>query len=211
MTSVRGMAGIVLAAGEGRRMGGAKALLQLDGATLVERHVARLVEVGCTSIAVVVRPAIADVVRTLLRAHHEARVHAVLTGSQAESLAAGLRGLGSAGSAPHDVLIVTPVDMLPAEVETHRALLEHLTCAALAVTPLYRGRGGHPVIARRAVLARYEDGLRSAPPPLRDVLVEAAELRRRVEVDDPRVLGDLDTPDDVHALLDAGLGSRRLG
>lgn len=65
-------------------------------------------------------------------------------------LAAGLRVLEDAGSTAHDVIIVTPVDMLPAEVGTHRTLLAHLTGTALAVTPLYGGRGAHPVIAHRA-------------------------------------------------------------
>jgi|CZKU01.1.fsa_nt_gi CTP:molybdopterin cytidylyltransferase MocA len=194
------LGGIVLAAGEGRRMGGAKALLALEGATLVEHHVARLVQVGCTTIAVVVRPDTAEVVRTLLREHREARVEAVTTSSQAESLAAGLRALDEAGSTRHDVIVVTPVDMLPAEVATHHTLLAHLTGAALAVTPVYGGRGGHPVVARRVMFAPYEAAGAGALAPLREVLAEAAESRRRVEVDDPRVLGDLDTPSDVRAV-----------
>ena len=191
---------IVLAAGEGRRMGGAKALLELEGATLVEHHVTRLLEIGCTSIAVVVRPETADVVQRLLCAQHEARVEAVTTSSPAESLAAGLRVLDAAGSTPHDVIIITPVDMLPAQAGTHRALLARLSGTALAVTPLYGKRGGHPVIARRALLTPYETVQPGTLPSLREVLAEAVDSRRRVEVDDPRVLGDLDTPSDVRAL-----------
>jgi CTP:molybdopterin cytidylyltransferase MocA len=108
-----------------------------------------------------------------------------------------------------DALIVTPVDMLPAEARTLHALLACLTGEALAVTPLYGGRGGHPVIARRAVLASYEAPIARAAiplslalplPSLREVLHELADRRLRVEVDDPRVLGDLDTPSDVRAL-----------
>lgn len=115
-------------------------------------------------------------------------------------LAAGLRVLEDAGSTAHDVIIVTPVDMLPAEVGTHRTLLAHLTGTALAVTPLYGGRGGHPVIAHRALFAPYHEPPAGALPALREVLATASADRRRVEVDDPRVLGDLDEPSDVRAL-----------
>jgi CTP:molybdopterin cytidylyltransferase MocA len=197
------LSGIVLAAGEGRRMGGEKALLALEGATLVEHHVARLAELGCQSIAVVVRPSAVDLVRTLVRAQHEVRVAGVTTRSQAESLAAALAVLDRAGRTRQDVIIVTPVDMLPAEASTYRALLACLGRDTLAVTPLYRGRGGHPVIVRRALLAPYEappSAAHPSPPSLREVLTAALEARRRIEVDDPRVLGDLDTPADVRAL-----------
>ena len=51
---------IVLAAGEGLRMGGPKALLVVDGQPLVTAHVQRLREAGCRPIVVVVRAAIAD-------------------------------------------------------------------------------------------------------------------------------------------------------
>lgn len=184
------LGGIVLAAGEGRRMGGPKALLEVGGAPLVERHVARLVEVGCGSLVVVVRPPQADAVRAWLRSYPRATVAAVTTSSQSESLAAALALIAT------DVTLITPVDLLPAAAATHRALLAALDDATLAVTPTYDGRGGHPVIVRRALLAGFE----SAPRPLRDVLAGAGVARRRIEVADPRVLGDFDTPADLRAL-----------
>ena len=192
--------GIVLAAGVGRRMGGTKALIAIEGATLVEHHVARLAEVGCTSIVVVARDAAADTVRRVVDKSREVRVLAVTTSSQAESLAAGLGALDAAGGTRDAVLIVTPVDMLPASAETYRALLACLEGSTLAVTPLYAGRGGHHVIVRRALLAPYEATMLGALPSLREVLAHARESRRRVEVDDPGVLGDFDTPSDLRAL-----------
>jgi molybdenum cofactor cytidylyltransferase len=192
--------GIVLAAGAGRRMGGTKALLELQGATLVEHHVARLAEVGCTSIVVVVPPEAAEAVRALLVGQRAARAEAAITRSQAESLAVGLRALGATGiTTPNDVLIITPVDLLPAQPATFQTLLACLDGETLAVTPECDGRGGHPVIARRALLTPYDAQQPSTPPSLRDVLTEAGKSRRRVRVDDPRVLGDFDTPSDLLA------------
>jgi CTP:molybdopterin cytidylyltransferase MocA len=220
------LSGIVLAAGEGRRMGCAKGLLVLEGATLIEHHVARLLEVGCTSIALVVRPGTAAAVRMLLGERPEVRIASTATSSQADSLAEGLLALDQTDSTAQDVIIITPVDMLPAQATTHHALLASLTGTTLAATPLHEGRGGHPVITRRALLAPYEANARApvfgsradarAPelgsraarastPPLREVLAKAADARRRVQVDDTRVLGDLDTPSDVRALLQRGV------
>jgi CTP:molybdopterin cytidylyltransferase MocA len=197
------LSAVVLAAGEGRRMGGATALLEIDGRTLVEHHAERLTEVGCSSIVVVVPPAAARAVTERLLSHRVVHIAAAATASQADSLAAGLRVLAGASG---DVVVVTPVDMVPAQRGTHHALLAALTSGtAVAVTPVYRGRGGHPVVVRRSMLAPYEErglpGSTLALPPLRDVLAEAGDARRRVEVDDENVLGDLDTPADLRALL----------
>lgn len=189
--------GIVLAAGAGRRMGGPKALLSIAGTTLVEQHVARLAQVGCRVIAVLVPPVASARVAKLLQGEPAARVEAVTTHSQAESLAAGLALLDRAGSTQHDVVVITPVDMLPARAATLRALSTSLSEDLLAVTPRYRGQGGHPVFARRALLSPYSWPTSQPLPPLRDLLAEAASARLRVDVDDPRVLGDLDTPEDA--------------
>lgn len=202
---------IVLAAGEGRRMGGAKALLLVDGLPLVQRHLQRLSEVGCRSIAVVVRPEVAPVITELLAdAPYAARVHVVAasTDSQASSLAVGLRALSPEATAEADLsgatILITPVDMLPPEVETLGTLLAALEGDVLAATPQRRGRGGHPVVVRGALLAPYlageaRRGAREELPSLRDLLASAAHRRVRVEVDDDAVLGDLDTPSDVRA------------
>jgi CTP:molybdopterin cytidylyltransferase MocA len=47
------VAGLVLAAGEGRRLGRPKALLEIDGERLVDRTVRVLLEAGCTPVYVV--------------------------------------------------------------------------------------------------------------------------------------------------------------
>lgn len=181
-------------------MGGAKALLLVDGIPLVMRHLQRLHEAGCRSMAVVVRPAVAPVVVELVRDipwGAGVRVVTASTNSQAGSLAVGLRALGDL---EHDAaLLVTPVDMLPPALGTVGALLAALQGDVLAATPLSRGRGGHPVAVRVELLAPYlVDGPRE-PPSLRDVLASAAHRRVRVEVDDASIHGDLDTPSDVRA------------
>lgn len=200
----RDLAAVVLAAGHGRRMGVPKALLAIDGTTLVERHVARLVELGCAPVLVVVRPETAGTVRP--RVEHfglVVRVVTARTSSQAESLIAGASVLVPPGS-PHAIreTIVTPVDMLPASLATLDTLLAALVRPLLAVTPTHRGRGGHPIVIGAELLVRLVRTGAEAPegsqlPSLRDVLDGLGPRRARVAVEDAKVLGDFDVPSDL--------------
>jgi CTP:molybdopterin cytidylyltransferase MocA len=218
------MRAVVLAAGEGRRMGGSKALLVVDARALVVQHLQRLAELGCASIAIVVRPDVAWLVSRLLEKAAEARlfangvdvrVIAAATSSQAASLAAGLATWRSsiapasardpASARARDVVLVAPVDMRPASLATLRALTSALQAdeAALAATPTCGGRGGHPVAARAQLLAAYDVASTErsgAPPSLRDVLASAGARRIRVEVGDETILDDLDEPADLAGL-----------
>jgi CTP:molybdopterin cytidylyltransferase MocA len=183
------LSAIVLAAGEGRRMGTPKALLEVGGVTLVERHVGRLVELGCEAIAVVVRPEVA--VAPSLRSMACVRIVEARTASQAESLAAGLRALEGID----DPILVTPVDLMPPGLATLRTLLDALAPSVDAVTPVHGGRGGHPVIARHRVLAGSSTGLEGVP--LRARLAALGPRRLRIPVEDASVLGDFDVPADL--------------
>ncbi len=181
------LAGIVLAAGRGVRMGGPKALLALGGVTLVERHIQRLLEVGCGRVVVIVRPDVAGLLATLGRG--QVSLLAAETAAPSETLAVGVRALGGLTSA-----VVTPVDLLPPPAAVYGALLGALAEGASAATPTHGGRDGHPVALAGSALAPY---LKSAPI-LRDVLRSLRD-RRRVEVGTPSVLGDWDEPADVLA------------
>jgi CTP:molybdopterin cytidylyltransferase MocA len=67
--------------------------------------------------------------------------------------------------------------------------------------PRHRDRGGHPVVLRAAVLAPYRGG--APPPPLREVLRALGSACARVEVGDPDVIVDLDTPSEIAARFGA--------
>jgi CTP:molybdopterin cytidylyltransferase MocA len=99
-----------------------------------------------------------------------------------------------------DVIYIMPVDSLPPRAETIQKLLQSMTLAVLAATPLHKGRGGHPVLVRMTALEPY---LRGERPPLRDVLASLTSARVRVEVDDSRVASDLDEPEDLVAVTGA--------
>jgi CTP:molybdopterin cytidylyltransferase MocA len=189
--------GIVLAASDGVRMGGSKALLALDGAPggaaddpLVRAHAAQLLDGGCARVVAVVRPE----VLTRLGVLQEARLVVSTADDQAGSLALALH---EDRGPPDEIVVITPVGSAPVGGETVRRLVERVEEGALAATPRFETKSGHPIACRRSVLTAFRG---AAPyPPLRDVIRALGEGRAHVEVSDPRVAVDLDTPDDVLA------------
>lgn len=183
-------------------MGGPKALLLVSGVPLLLLHLRRLAEAGCERICVVVRPEVQGGVEAMLRDAPEAalvRLVAAHTDSQAESLAHAARALLREQVQPQAPVVVTPLDLLPPSLSTLRALLSAAGGDGLAATPVHRGRGGHPIVLRAALLHPY---VTEALPPVLRVLLERVGPRRvRVEVDDASVLGDLDSPADFHVVL----------
>jgi CTP:molybdopterin cytidylyltransferase MocA len=195
---------LVLAAGEGRRMGAPKALLELAGEPLIRLHVQRALGFGCARALVIVRPALTTRIETLF-AHppyrERVQVISARTSSQASSLAVLVRALAHADGLNRDLtLLVTPVDTLPCSVATYRALDAAMDDHTLAATPRFAARGGHPVMLRASLLEPYLHGPLDGCPPLRDLLADAGAQRTRVDVTDPCVVADADTPADARVL-----------
>lgn len=196
--------GVVLAGGAGSRMGGPKALLRIDGAPLAVHHARRLLEAGCLRVLVVVPPEACEALsKAFVSLAEPERIELVpaITTSPAESLEAAflfLERLSTAElGAEHTLLVVTPVDLLPAETATIRSLvtaIQESRGALDAATPKLGERGGHPVVARLRVLRTSPA---HGPTPLRDRLAALGSRRVRIAVNDPNVIGDFDVPGDL--------------
>lgn len=195
------MDAIVLAAGLGSRLGGPKALLAFGdppGRPLAVAH-AQARRADCDRVWIVVRAAVAEVLGPLVSELEVPTELLVSTAPDEEGPAGSIataverwRRRGAAGA--QEPVLITPVDVVPAIEATVAALLRACTDDVDAVKPRSAGRGGHPVLVRWASLA----GAPNAPPvPLRDVLRSLGPRCREVEIDDPRVLSDLDTTADV--------------
>jgi molybdenum cofactor cytidylyltransferase len=94
--------------------------------------------------------------------------------------------------------LVTLVDVplvTPATIET--LLARAAISRALIVRATYGNRHGHPVVFKRELF----DALRRADPAVGAKAVFAANTVEDVEVDDPGVLQDVDTPDDYRRLV----------
>jgi CTP:molybdopterin cytidylyltransferase MocA len=138
------VAGVVLAAGAGRRYGMPKALVELDGSLLVERAVRTAAE-ACDPVVVVLGAQADDV-----RARADlAGASAVVNPDWATGMASSLRtGLGALTD-DVDAALVTLVDMPGMTAAALERLAGKAAPDALAIAT-YDGVRGHPVLLGRA-------------------------------------------------------------
>jgi molybdenum cofactor cytidylyltransferase len=189
--------GILLAAGESRRMGFPKPLLRLNGETFLS-HIAASMLVTVERL-IIVLGAHRDAVMAVVPADNRISVidNPDYAMGQLSSIKAGLRAV----SAQADAAIVHLVDHPTVLPETFvRLAAEYQLSGKPILVARCRGHRGHPVLFDRSVF----DELQQAPIDVGARAVVKANTDRviYVDVDDPGVLLDLDTPAD---LAQAGL------
>jgi CTP:molybdopterin cytidylyltransferase MocA len=148
------VAGVLLAAGAGRRMGVAKGLLRdADNVPFVNRAVGMLFAGGCESVTVVVG-AEADRVTILLDEAGwtaDADVEVVVAEDWDQGMGASLRrGLAHAVSGAHDAVLVSLVDLPDVDATVVRRVLDAAPPGRGALArAMYNGEPGHPVLLGR--------------------------------------------------------------
>jgi molybdenum cofactor cytidylyltransferase len=173
---VTAVAGLVLAAGEGRRFGGAKQLAEVDGRPLIEHALAA---VGAVGRVVVVLGARAGEIRD---AADLGGAEVVVCEEWAEGMGASLRrGLEAVGDAGEVVVVLADQPYVgPAVVDRVRAT------GGVFVRAVYDGEPGHPVVIRRPLLDRAgelrgDTGFRDLWPDF--VPVECGDLADPLDID----------------------------
>lgn len=174
-------AGLVLAAGEGRRFGGPKAPAVIDGERMVDRAVRVLQESGCAPVVVVLGAWVgkvegADIV-----------VNDHWPEGMGSSLRTGLAHLRDQTDA--DRAVITLVDLPGLTSAAVRRLMASGEGAAVAQCT-YRGERGHPVCLARPLwdeaidVARGDEGARRLLRGREDVvLVEVSDVANGDDVD----------------------------
>ena len=193
---------VVLAAGEGARLGGrAKGLIEIDGEPLLLRTLRVLSEVGVDEVVVVtghyrseLSPLLA-LARPLCDGNQlKEVVQPVRSHSQGDSLRLGVAGL----SPEIDAIMVLPVDMPALTRQDLIALIgayKHADAGIELVGPMVGARPGNPVLFSRRIALRIEQGAgdfgsgawRHQRP---DWLLEW-------QTDNPHYVTDIDTPEDL--------------
>jgi molybdenum cofactor cytidylyltransferase len=183
------IAGLVLAAGAGRRFGSAKQLAELDGVPLLQHAIDAMLAVPALDRVVVVLGAAAEEIAAAVKF---ASAEPVVCREWDEGMAASLRcGVGELAGA--DWVVVTLGDMPGVTPEAIEAVISACGPEVDAVRAEYGGRGGHPVALSRVLLHRVpalrgDVGARDLLADARVRAVEALHLARPDDVDTPEEL-----------------------
>lgn len=179
--AMKSPAGLLLAAGAGRRMGTPKALV--DG--WLERGIDALADAGCRPIVVVLGAA-AHQARAVM---HGLDVVVVVAADWSEGLSASLRT--GIAALPHDVpaVVVTLVDLPDVGQNVVRRVLTYGAAPATLTRATYHGRPGHPVVLGNAhwpgILdaANGDVGARAYLDQRAPTLVECGDLASGRDID----------------------------
>lgn len=186
------VAGLVLAAGAGRRFGMPKALVRHQGRLLVERAVEVAVAAGCAPVVVVLGAAAADI-----RAVAELGGAVVVDNPDWETgMGSSLRaGLAALAATDADAAVVLLVDM-PGVTAAAVRRVASLAGADALVMAGYGERRGHPVLFGHSHWSGIADaavGDVGARPYLRRHVAEVQVVPCCDVADD----GDIDAPADA--------------
>jgi molybdenum cofactor cytidylyltransferase len=186
------ISGIILAAGESRRMGSPKALLRYQGKPFIERICNAFLSAGVDEL-IVVLGARAEKLRQAIPAHPKLRtvVNPRYFQGQLSSLMAGIGAL----SPESEAAVVNLVDHPLITAETIKALITSFRTDPLPILiAACNGKRGHPVLFASKV---YGEILAAPLDQGAKVVVRKDPSRvRELHLDDPGILADIDTPED---------------
>jgi molybdenum cofactor cytidylyltransferase len=189
-----GIAAVILAAGASSRMGQPKALLEYEGEAFLCR-LARILNEVCGRVVVVLGND-AKRVRGAVPKNVEIAINPEPGRGMLSSLQCGLRTLMGAGA-----VLFLPVDYGAVRGDTVARIAAEAGTAEIVV-PTFEGRHGHPVCVSQAIA----EELLALPPTAqaREVIRRRRAVTRYIEVEDPGIVNDVDTPEDYRALVEPG-------
>lgn len=182
--------GILLAAGSSTRFGGFKLMHAIDGVPMVLKSVLAM-KSALGAVLVAVRPE-SPCLPTLLG---NEGIEILECSRAPEGMGGTLAQVVAAASADPGGYIVALADMPFIKSETIRAVAVALRGGATLVAPSYRGERGHPV----GLAASYRGELLAlkGDAGARELIKRDVSLMQLIEVNDPGVLRDVDTPADL--------------
>ena len=195
-----GLAGVILAAGESRRMGRPKALLAAPGCEPRENFLDRMIGLlaAHSDPVIVVLGARADAIREGSARASQATfvVNERYREGQLSSLQCGLRAVPEEATG----VIFTPVDFPRILAGTVAGVVATFLRGggSSLVIPRFQGRRGHPVCAARRFITEFL--ALPVEAQAREIVHRHAGEACYVDVDDPGILRDVDDPEAYRSL-----------
>jgi molybdenum cofactor cytidylyltransferase len=189
-------AGLILAAGESRRMGSPKALLLYGADTFLDTLTA-LFAARCEPVIVVLGAHAVEIRAAAIRPATFV-VNPDYRLGMTTSLQCGLRAVPP----DCDGVLFTLVDHPASSPATLDSLLSPARPPMVRV-PRYLAKRGHPIWFSRDLIPEFlalpHDG------PARDVVARYVDRTEYLDLDDPGIVADIDTPGDYRTLMGAGV------
>ena len=193
---------VILAAGESRRFGSPKSLVEFEGQTLLNKLVMDLSQPDVDKIVVVLGSR-AELIKHSILNHRLLQVvhNKDHNFGQTSSLQCGLRHVLPASKG----ILILPVDFPEILPDTYRKLIDHFKEEEpLILVPSFKGRKGHPLLFHSDIKEEYlslgyEQGMN-----------EVAHRRRNdvrvLKVDDPGVIQSFNSRKELKAIKDSAKG-----
>jgi molybdenum cofactor cytidylyltransferase len=180
-------------------MGTPKALLEYGGETFLDRLIGIFSRHAWEVMTVLGDHA--ALIEAGIRRANQSRI--VINPNPARGQLSSLQCALAELSPASDAFVFTPMDVPSFRESTVAALVAAFDAARpLLAVPRCDGRRGHPVCASRVLVSEFlELGDGAAA---RDVIARHRDRTVYVEVDDPGILRDVDTPEDYASLAGAG-------
>lgn len=180
--------GLLLAAGMSRRFGDQKLLADVNGRPMALHSAGALRD--CYRVIAVIRASDIELQQILQAAGIETVINKDAELGMGNSIACGVRA-----SPDCDGWCILPADMPGIASETVKRVSDTIRNGAMLTAPYYQGRRGHPVgfskvLAEDLATLDGDTGARSILNAHPDRLV-------RIDTEDPGILIDIDTPQDL--------------
>ncbi len=189
------ISGILLAAGESKRMGGAfKPLMKWGKTTVIATCINNLQKTRLDEIIVVLGHREADVRARLA----SLGVNYALNPDYKKGMISSVKTGIAVASSQTEAFLVALVDqpMIPSEIINRLVIIHGDNPDSRITVPVYHGKHGHPIIFSRD----YEPEIMAlddnSPEGLRALLNRHREEITEVQVESSAILDDIDTPED---------------
>lgn len=170
-------------------MGRPKALLPWHGVTLLEYQVSCLIEAGVAEVVVVLGHK-AQAVAPYVKGHGVRYVvNPDYRLGKTTSIKAGLHAIAPDA----DAILLLAVDQPRTTDIISKVIAAHLDVGAVITSPRYQGHGGHPLVFSASLKGELER-ITEEKQGIREVFQAHRHEVAEVEIDDPMVRLDLNTP-----------------